>query len=307
MKIGLALGSGAARGWAHLGVIRELERLGIQPQIVCGTSIGSLVGAAYVSGHLDKLEGWVCSLGKLETAKFFNVNMSLNGFVNRDRLHRFLNDYVAPETILIENLPGHQFAAVATELETGKEIWLTHDSLLEAVWASIALPGLFPAIRNQDRWLIDGGVVNPVPVSVCRALGADLVIAVNLNNHIVGKSKEVTSARQTMEKSEESGIVGKITDVVKTYATTLFPAKDEPRKTPPPSLFDAIAGAVNITQDRITRSRMAGDPPDLILSPRVAHLGLLEFYRADEAVQEGRDCVLRLAEEIRHQIERVSR
>lgn len=307
MKIGLALGSGAARGWAHIGVIRELAELGIEPHIICGTSIGSLVGASYVSGNLDKLEDWVCSLGKLETAKFFNINMSLNGFVNRDKLHRFLNDYVAPEDNLIEKLKAHHYAAVATELETGKEIWLTHGFLLEAVWASIALPGLFPAIRNQDRWLIDGGVVNPVPVSLCRALGADLVIAVNLNSNIVGKTfnkgKEDISTIRASEKSEETGIVGKITDVVREYTTAVFQGNNKPPELQPPSLFEAIAGAVNITQDRITRSRMAGDPPDIVLSPRVAHLGLLEFYRADEAVQEGRECVQRMALEIRHLVD----
>jgi NTE family protein len=260
-----------------------------------------------VSGNLDKLEDWVCSLGKLETARFFNINMSLNGFVNRDKLHRFLNDYVAPENSLIEEISGRYFATVATELETGKEIWLTHGSVLEAVWASIALPGLFPVIRNQDRWLIDGGVVNPVPVSVCRALGADLVIAVNLNSNIVGKTfnkgKEDIATLRAPGKSEETGIVGKIIDVVREYKTTIFQGKNKPPEIQPPSLFEAIAGAVNITQDRITRSRMAGDPPDIVLSPKVAHLGLLEFYRADEAIQEGRECVQRMALEIRHLVD----
>lgn len=308
MKIGLALGSGAARGWAHIGVIRELARLGIEPDIITGTSIGSLVGAAYVSDNLDRLESWVCSLGKLETAKFFNINMSLNGFVNRDKLHRFLNEYVAQEDLLIERIKAHRYAAVATELETGKEIWLNQGSLLEAVWASISLPGLFPAIRNQDRWLIDGGVVNPVPVSVCRALGADLVIAVNLNSHIVGKPFETNEASSEdvigEARSESSGIVGRISDVVREYTTALFPNNSKAEKEQPPSLFDAIAGAVNITQDRITRSRMAGDPPDVILSPKIAHIGLLEFYRADEAIQEGRHCVQRMGLEIKHLLRR---
>ncbi|ANJ66205.1 patatin [Halothiobacillus diazotrophicus] len=308
MKIGLALGSGAARGWAHIGVIRELARLGIEPDIITGTSIGSLVGAAYVSGNLDRLESWVCSLGKLETAKFFNINMSLNGFVNRDKLHRFLNEYVAQEDVLIEHIEAHRYAAVATELETGKEIWLNQGSLLEAVWASISLPGLFPAIRNQDRWLIDGGVVNPVPVSVCRALGADLVIAVNLNSHIVGKPFETNGGSSDdvigEARSESSGIVGRISDVVREYTTALFPNNSKAEKEQPPSLFDAIAGAVNITQDRITRSRMAGDPPDVILSPKIAHIGLLEFYRADEAIQEGGHCVQRMGLEIKHLLRR---
>ena len=299
MKIGLALGSGSARGWAHIGVIRELARMGIEPQIICGTSIGSLVGAAYVSDSLDKLEQWVCSLTKLETVRFFNINMSLNGIVNRDRLHEFLNRYVAADDKLIEALDHKRYAAVATDLATGKEIWLTQGSLMEAVWASISLPGLFPAIKNHDRWLIDGGVVNPVPVSVCRALGADLVIAVNLNSDIVSKHSSKETEASDPAPAVGNGFVDKITDVVREYATAVFPPT-KPAEEQPPSLFEAIAGAVNITQDRITRSRLAGDPPDIVLSPRVAQIGLLEFYRAAESIEEGRRCVQRMAPEIWH-------
>jgi NTE family protein len=299
MKIGLALGSGSARGWAHIGVIRELAHMGIEPQIICGTSIGSLVGAAYVSDSLDKLEQWVCSLTKLETVRFFNINMSLNGIVDRDRLHEFLNRYVADDDKLIEALDHKRYAAVATDLETGKEVWLTQGSLMEAVWASISLPGLFPAIRNNDRWLIDGGVVNPVPVSVCRALGADLVIAVNLNSDIVSKHSSKGTESSDPAPTVGNGFVDKLADVVREYATAVFPPS-KPAEEQPPSLFEAIAGAVNITQDRITRSRLAGDPPDIVLSPRVAQIGLLEFYRAAESIEEGKRCVQRLAPEIRH-------
>ncbi len=299
MKIGLALGSGSARGWAHIGVIRELAHMGIEPQIICGTSIGSLVGAAYVSDSLDKLEQWVCSLTKLETVRFFNINMSLNGIVDRDRLHEFLNRYVADDDKLIEALDHKRYAAVATDLETGKEVWLTQGSLMEAVWASISLPGLFPAIRNNDRWLIDGGVVNPVPVSVCRALGADLVIAVNLNSDIVSKHSSKGTESSAPAPTVGNGFVDKLADVVREYATAVFPPS-KPAEEQPPSLFEAIAGAVNITQDRITRSRLAGDPPDIVLSPRVAQIGLLEFYRAAESIEEGKRCVQRLAPEIRH-------
>ncbi len=299
MNIGLALGSGSARGWAHIGVIHELAAMGIEPQIICGSSIGALVGAAYVSGNLDKLEQWVCSLTKLETVRFFNINMSRNGLVNRDRLHEFLNRYVTDDDKLIEAIDGQRYAAVATDLATGKEIWLSQGALIEAVWASISLPGLFPAIRNNDRWLIDGGVVNPVPVSVCRALGADMVIAVNLNNGIVSKHSHKEKPPKEPTPAARDGFVEKFADVVREYATAVFP-QSKPAEEQPPSLFEAIAGAVNITQDRITRSRLAGDPPDVYLSPRVAQVGLLEFYRAAESIEEGRRCVQRMASEIRH-------
>ncbi|MCK5070293.1 MAG: patatin-like phospholipase family protein, partial [Desulfocapsa sp.] len=283
----------SSRGWSHIGVINALTAEGITPDIVSGTSIGSLVGASYVSNNLKKLEEWVCSLTKFETARFFEINTSLNGFVNTDRLHFFLNEYVANDQSVIEDL-AKRYATVATDLETGREVWLTEGSILEAVWASFSLPGLFPAIKNNNRWLVDGGLVNPVPISVCRALGADIVIAVNLNGDIVGKHfqkpKKITK--------QHTGTVGKLTDLVAEYTASVFSSSKE--KEQPPSLFEAIAGSVNITQDRITRSRMAGDPPDILLTPKLSHIGLLEFYRAEEAIKEGEQCVRRMLPEILH-------
>lgn len=298
MHIGLALGSGSSRGWAHIGVISALTEQGIIPDVVCGTSIGSLVGASYVSDTLEKLEQWVCSLTKFETVRFFDINSSLNGFVDTDRLHRFLNEYVANDEAQIEEL-GKQYAAVATELETGREVWLTKGPVLQAVWASISLPGLFPAIRHGNRWLVDGGLVNPVPVSVCRALGADIVIAVNLNGDIVGRHFQ--KPRMIAKKVENHGVVGRISDLVTGYTSSMFSTTKNVAQ--PPSLFEAIAGSVNITQDRITRSRMAGDPPDILLAPKLAHIGLLEFYRAAEAIREGRECVRRMLPVIRDSLD----
>jgi NTE family protein len=293
MKIGLALGSGSSRGWSHIGIIRALTAEGIIPDIVCGTSIGALVGASYVSNNLDKLEESVCSLSKFDIARFFEINSSLNGFVNTEKLHQFLGKYVAQDNSAIEAL-DKKYATVATDLDNGREVWLTEGSVLEAVWSSISLPGLFPAIRNNNSWLVDGGLVNPVPVSVCRALGADIVIAVNLNGDIIGRhfQKSKNIAKQNV------GAASKISSLVKEYSASVFSTtRDEDQ---PPSLFEAIAGSVNITQDRITRSRMAGDPPDILLSPKLSHIGLLEFYRANEAIDEGKECVQRMLPEIQH-------
>lgn len=292
IKIGLALGSGSARGWAHIGVIRALAEHGMRPDIVCGTSIGALVGAAYVADNLDRLEEWIRSLTRLETARFFELSTSFNGFVNTSRLRRFLEQHVAGADTLIENL-GRQFGCVATDLETGREIWFTKGSMLEAVWASIALPGLFPAIRHDNRWLVDGGLVNPVPVSVCRALGADVVVAVNLNGDIVGKHLV-----KPPEAKKKNGVAETFSNLVKEYAGPLFSLSDEEDE--PPGLFDAIAGSVNIAQERITRSRLAGDPPEVLLSPKLSHIGLLEFFRAEEAIEEGKKCVQRMLPEIEH-------
>ena len=290
-RIGLACGSGSARGWSHIGIIKALTAIGIEPHVVCGCSIGSLVAASYASGNLSQLEHWVRSLTKLEVARFLELNVSLNGFVNLERLHTFLTHYVYDESTTIETL-GKTFAAVSTDLETGREIWFTKGPVIEAVWASIALPGLFPPIEYQGRWLVDGGLVNPVPVSICRALNADFVIAINLNSGMLGRH---TSQKPAVVQNSKYNMLAK---TIKEYSATWFPAMQS--KSNKPSLYDAIAGSVYITQDRITRSRMAGDPPDIVLTPKLSHIGLLEFYRAAETIKEGEECVTRMLPEIHY-------
>jgi NTE family protein len=297
IKIGLALGSGSARGWAHIGVIKTLVSHGIKPDIVCGTSVGSLVGVCYADNQLEKLEQWALAQTKLGTTRFLELSTSFKGFVNTTRFHQFLNEYVANDADLIEDLPI-KFASVATELETGREVWLTKGSILEAVWSSMSMPGLFPAIKHNNKWLVDGGLVNPVPVSVCRALSADFVIAVNLNDGIVGKHLKRSKHEKSAVKPNKNGIVNKLSDLVQEYKPSMFEKSVDDN--PPPSVFEAIISSVNITQDRITRSRMAGDPPDVLLAPKLSHFGLLEIHRAAEAIEEGRNCVERMLPEIKY-------
>jgi len=284
MKIGLALGSGSSRGWSHIGIINELEKIGIVPNIVCGTSIGALVGAAYVSKNLSKLKSWVDTMTKFEMAKFYNINPSVNGLVNIDRLKTYLHQYVVAEDQLIENIEI-KFSTVATDLETGREIWLQEGSVLESILSSIALPGIFAPHRNNGKWLVDGGLVNPVPVSTCRALGADIVIAVNLNSDIVGKhiNQSVASKHNSEEKKSNFG------SVFQQYKKSLFPESEASIKTP--SYFDTIAGAINIFQDRITKSRMVGDPPEILLSPKLSHISLFDFHKANDAIIAGQASV----------------
>ena len=296
MNIGLALGSGSSRGWSHIGIIKALIDMGVEPDIVCGTSIGALVGASYVSNNLDKLQGWVCSLTKFKLVKYFEIKASLNGFIDKKKLHEFLNEYVSENGSLIEDLPKI-YASVATELETGREVWLTNGSILDAVWASISMPGLFPAINKDNQWLVDGGLVNPVPVSVCRALGADVVIAVNLNSDIVGKHLKKT---KRAAKKKEVDVFSRISGLVKKYSDWEFRSSGDVDVDSAPNLIDAIANSINIAQDRITRSRIAGDPPDILLTPKLSHIGLLDFHRAKEAIIEGRQCVERVKTEINY-------
>ncbi len=302
MKIGLALGSGSSRGWSHIGVIQALAELGIEPNIVCGTSAGAIVGAAYVANNLDNLENWALSITKFETAKFFELKKSFNGFINGKRLQQFLLQHVADENIQIEDL-SKRFAAVATDLESGREVWLNEGNLLQAIWPSFALPGLFSPVDHENRWLIDGGLVNPVPVSLCRALGADFVIAVNLNGDLLSRQPQLSSFKSTAPKTTakpkaDKGLVGKVTEYVSAKTSAVFAGEEN--KPVQPGLFEVLAGSVNIVQDRITKSRMAGDPPDILLTPRLADIGLLELYRAKEAIAEGKACVQRMAPEIQH-------
>ena len=297
-RIGLALGSGSARGWSHIGILRALAEIGIEPDLVCGSSVGAIVGASYAAGNLDKLEEWVTSLTRADVARFLDLNLSLNGFIDAPRLRSFFADYVCAEAVRVEEL-GKTFATVSTDLENGREIWFTEGSVLDAVWASMSLPGLFPPIRNQGRWLVDGGLVNPVPVSVCRAIGADKVIAVNLNGAIVGRHF-LHRIEDEADQAAADGLLSMLRKTVKNYSSSLFGSNGTNDSAP--GLFDAIIGSINIVQDRITRSRMAGDPPDIMLAPRLSHIGLMEFYRAREAIQEGRECVQRMLPEIRHQV-----
>lgn len=300
VSIGLALGSGSARGWAHIGILRALAEIGIEPDVICGSSVGAIVGASCAAGNLDRLEGWVTSLTRTDVARFLDLNLSMNGFVDAPRLRSFFGDYVCPEDVRIEEL-GRRFATVSTDLETGREVWFTAGSVLDAVWASMSLPALFPPIRNKGRWLVDGGLVNPVPVSVCRALGADIVIAVNLNGAVVGRHfLHRFKAEDRADEVDSGSLLSLVKKTVKSYSTSLFGSDGADDDAP--GLFDAIVGSINIVQDRITRSRMAGDPPDVVLAPRLSHIGLMEFYRAQEAIHEGRECVQRMLPEIRHQV-----
>ncbi|WP_431861217.1 patatin-like phospholipase RssA [Azospirillum sp.] len=287
LKIGLALGSGAARGWAHIGVLRALDELGIEPDIVCGTSIGAAVGAAYLTGQLDELQSWAQSMGLLGMLGIIDVTFRRGGLVAAERVfERFRN---AATDVRIEELPK-PYAAVATDLATGREIWLREGPMLDAVCASAAMPGVFPAVRNGQHWLVDGALVNPVPVSLCRALGADLVIAVNLNNEMSTPSRPVMAeagvAPSTFQQLTQQ--VGSWIGKRPSLRTRFFADQiEEAVKEPAPNVLEILAGSIDIMQDRITRSRLAGEPPDVLVTPRLGHVGILEFDRAAEVVEIG--------------------
>ncbi|MBA7560489.1 putative NTE family protein [subsurface metagenome] len=291
-KIGLALGSGSARGWSHIGVIQGLREEGIPIDMVCGTSIGAIVGGALAAGALEQLDEWVRELSWSDIIGFMDVMFPRSGLIEGEKIIKFFRKNFADPNI--EDLPM-PFAAVATDLMSGREVWLREGSLMNAVRASMSMPGIFVPFKRNAQWLVDGGLVNPVPVSLCRAMGADIVIAVNLNSDLVGKRRaQKGQLRNAPPKKERRP--GKLREQLTAYldstvkrGKSLIPTRfglgNAERG---PSLFEVMATAANIMQDRITRQRLAGDPPDLLISPRLAHIGLLEYNRADETIQEGR-------------------
>lgn len=298
-RIGLALGSGASRGWSHIGVINTLLQEGIEPDIVCGTSVGAMIGASYLAGNLDKLERWVLGSTRTDVLRFFDIRFSHAGLVDATRLTRFLHSYVADGGVRIEDLPK-KYAAVSTNLDTGREVWFSEGGVADAVRASMAMPGLFPPVHYNHAWLVDGGLVNPVPIATCRSLGADVVVAVNLNSDIVGKHS--TRAIEAAPRGKNN-LLASLKRTAIEYSSAIFPNSTEDDDAP--GLYYAIANSINIVQDQVTRSRLAGDPADILISPKLAHIGMLEFHRAKEAIDEGEKCVQKSLNEIRAAVHRI--
>jgi NTE family protein len=283
--IGLALGSGSARGWAHLGVIRALEQAGIRPDLVCGTSIGALVGAAYAAGELERFEQWALGLRFKDVVAFLDVSLS-SGLFKGERMMDFFRRNFTDRPIEELAMP---FAAVATSLRTGAEVWLRQGSTLDAVRASIALPGFFAPALREGSVVVDGGLVNPVPVSLARAMGADVVIAVDLGTDILGRH-----LRAHPPVEAPAGEVSEWIRKLQGNLGAIIPAHS-PDERKMPSMLDVLTTSINIMQVRISRSRMAGEPPDLVVAPRLAHFGLLDFHRAKEAIEEGKHAVERVS------------
>ena len=283
-KVGLALGSGSARGWSHIGVIRALADAGIEPDIVCGCSIGALVGAAYVYGEIDKLESWVAALRWKDVLGLLDVSFS-GGLIKGDKLIEFIRRHFVDHDFAALGKP---FACVATDLESGREIWLREGSVVEAVRASIAIPGLFTPRLRDGRLLVDGGLVNPVPVSLCRALGADLVIAVDLGSERPGRGHQVAEVAPT------DGWKQKLLQGIGLAPGSANETGDLP------SLIAVLTGSLQIMQVRIARSRLAGEPADVMLSPRLGQVGMMDYHRGPEGIAEGRAEVERMLPAIRH-------
>jgi NTE family protein len=300
--IGLALGGGAARGFAHIGIMRTLLAHGIVPNVVVGTSIGAVVGGAYAAGHLDTLEQWARGLQVRNILGYLDIRLNGSGLIGGEKLAAQLSASIGDT--LIEDLPL-KFASVATEVRTGHEIWLTHGRLVDAMRASYALPGIFQPILVGDRWLVDGALVNPVPVSAARALGAEIVIAANLSSDIFTHSTTIYAHGALRSEPVETEIeakppkrgLGKLFSPERTVKREFFGGGGRP------GISSVMVDAFNIMQDRITRARLAGDPPDLLITPRVGQVGWFDFHRAADLIDHGARAAERAIDSIQEAID----
>ena len=308
-SIGLVLGSGAARGFAHIGVMRALKAHGIKPDIIVGTSMGALVGGCYATDQLDTLEAWARSLTMRSVIGYLDIRIGGSGLIGGARLANRLQDSIGEAAI--EDLPI-RFAAIATEIGTGHEVWLTRGSLALAVRASYALPGIFPPVQLGGRWLVDGALVNPVPVSAARALGARVVIAVNMDADRFGRGTTIAS------HGSETGDLESLTSIPEAHNgfarwRGMFGAERALKRQiisgsgdARPSFSTVMIESFNIMQDRLTRMRLAGDPPDVHITPRIGHVGWLDFHRAAESIAVGQAATERAIDSIAESIAELS-
>jgi NTE family protein len=299
--IGLALGGGAARGLAHIGIVRTLIAHGIVPNVVVGTSIGAVVGGCYAGGQLDRLEEWARGLQPRNIFGYLDIRLNGSGLIGGDKLAAQLEAALGESRV--EDLPL-KFAAVATEVRTGHEIWLTQGRIVDAMRASYALPGIFAPMLIGDRWLVDGALVNPVAVSAARALGAEIVIAANLSSDVFAHSTTIFSHGGGQTVVPDPVVVppprrglGKFFSPERTVKREFFGGGGRP------GISTVMVDAFNIMQDRITRARLAGDPPDLLISPRVGQIGWFDFHRADDLIAHGARAAERAIESIMEAIE----
>jgi NTE family protein len=299
-RIGVVLGAGAARGWAHIGALHELNAQGVRPDVVVGSSIGSLVGGCYAAGKLDLLESFARSLTRRRVFGLIDFSFAGGGLIGGERLRARLENELGG--VMIEDLPI-RFAGVATEIGGGHEIWLRRGPLADAIRASYALPGVFEPVRVDGRWLFDGAIVNPVPVSVARALGAERVIALNISSESVGRG---TAIQDPFGRLDPPPVVVEPANnaggaIARWWRGGALRAPVDPEAAPP-GLMTVMVTAFDILQDRIMRSRLAGDPPDALVQIKVGKIGMFEFHRADELIAIGRETVHKAAAEIAEHI-----
>jgi NTE family protein len=299
-KMGLALGSGSAKGLAHIGVIKVLTANRIPIDFIAGSSMGALIGALYASGlSVEQMEDIACNTDWKLTAKMFTPTLPWAGLVEGNRIRQFFRTLMGERNFNDLKLP---FAAVATDVHTGEEIIIENGSLVEAVRASISIPGVFTPVRHQNRFLVDGGIVNPVPADVVRTMGADRVIAVNVTSSLDSTVQKITLADETPEKRTQQALTSTILNTrltayvkdkvdlsgVLSVIENLSKKKELlERKFSGPNIIETIIQTIGIMENEIIQMRLKQNPPDILIKPPVERYGLMEFYKADELIKIG--------------------
>lgn len=316
-KIGLALGSGGARGWAHIGAIRALEEAGIKIDYLAGTSIGAFVGGIHAVNQLDELEAFVTEIDWKTIISLLDVEFPTRGLLDGDKIYDLIYSHVLDCNLEETNIPFH---CVATDLLTQKATILKTGSMVDAVRASISIPGVFTPFNREQRYFVDGGVVNPVPVDVVQAMGSDIVIAINLNYPYPSPEVDTASFQQVdaqtsqtnqqllsqIKASQESETTNKaekqtnriallnniksryeaVQETVLEKFNNWFPEESE-NESKTPNIFDVIGSAINIMEQQVTQINLQLHHPDILLQPRLSQYGIFDFHQADALMQEG--------------------
>ena len=290
--IALVLGSGSSRGWAHIGAIEALLEEGIPIDFISGCSVGAYVGAIYASGSLKSLRDFVLSMDGRKVFSYFDVVFPRSGLLNGTKKVGELFSMHTSATQFSElNIP---VMMVATDLQRGEKVVLKSGNLLHALRATMSVPGLFAPAWLKDRWLVDGGMVDPVPVGVARATGADVVIAVDLNSNIVSRRIKQPRRKEPEKAVHEdpgprSEMLRKLSDY---YASAGASFKHKVndllgRDVNMPDIIDTVITSIGIMQERITRINLAVEPPDVLVQPRLGALKILDFDQVEMAIGEG--------------------
>ncbi|RUM62814.1 MAG: patatin [Sulfurospirillum sp.] len=271
--VSLVLGSGGARGYAHIGVIDVLEKAGYEIRSISGSSMGALVGGLYAAGKLNDYREWVLSLDMLSVLKLVDFSFATTGFIKGDKVFDVLETIVG-KNIKIEDLPI-DYTAVATDIDTQKEVWFQEGDLLNAIRASIAIPTIFTPIRSEKHLLVDGGILNPLPTVPLLSDTNDMLIAVNLN----GERKADKIVKQ--ESETEGGIQQKITEFIQ---KNFFEEKREEEI----NYFTIVSKTIETMQNLITRYELAAHQPDIVINIPKNLCGFYEFHEAEMIIDYGR-------------------
>ncbi|MDX5626804.1 MULTISPECIES: patatin-like phospholipase RssA [unclassified Brenneria] len=291
IKVGLALSSGAAKGWAHIGVINALTELGIEIDVVAGCSVGALVGAAYATHRLDAMERWVSGFGYWDVIRLMDLSWQRGGLLRGDKVFNNVKNLL--RTKQIEDC-AIKYGVVATNLSTGRELWLTEGDLHQSIRASCSIPGLLSPVLFNGYWLVDGAVVNPVPVSLARAMGADVVIAVDLQQDASLDHHDLLSIKPTAPNSE---VEPDVDDWRRKIRKRL--SQGRRRQTVlSPTAMEIMSTSIHILENRLKMTRMAGDPPDVLVQPYCPQIATLDFHRAQETIAAGRQAVAKKRDEL---------